>query len=67
MLTGNRILLFLLLCCGAVYSIPLEEFYDHGPAVDNALPKSDDSSSPEIFLRTPIKFFGELHNSIFVS
>lgn len=66
MLMDNRVLLWLL-CCGAVGALPIGEFYPHGPNVDKSLPKVEDISSTEIFLTTPITFFGELHSSLFVS
>lgn len=42
--------------------------YPHGRGVpDKILPPQDDVSSPELFLRTPIVFYGEVYNSIYVS
>ena len=54
-------------CCA--YGIPLDDFYIFGAgAADDALPRNDDSSSNPINLNQPgLRFFDEVHSSIFVS
>ncbi|XP_075224050.1 nidogen isoform X2 [Lycorma delicatula] len=66
MSVANRVLLWLL-CCGALEAVPLGEFYPHGTDLDSSLPKDDDVSSPEFVLKTPIRFFGEVYNSIYIN
>ena len=48
--------------------IQLEDFYPYGTDNgDNSVPTGDDISSGQINIVFPFPFFGEDHNSLFVS
>lgn len=48
-------------------TLVLSELYPQGSDQDRYLPREDDVSSHEIRLTTPIVFYGERYESIFVS
>jgi len=60
--------LALLLLAGVVGAVPRDRLYpfgaDHG---DQRLPPSDEGSSPEFELSTPVHFYDEVYNTLYVS
>ncbi|XP_063236036.1 nidogen isoform X2 [Bacillus rossius redtenbacheri] len=60
--------LVLLLLAAACQAIPREELYPYGQSLDASLPRElDDCASPEITLRVPIHFYGEVYHSVYVN
>ena len=51
-----------------VAAVPLQDFYPYGAVNgDQALPKSNDGSSPAIQLEVPFRFFSRERSTIYVS
>lgn len=44
-----------------------DQFYPHGPGIDQELPRGAEIPSPEVPLQVPIRLYGETYESIFVS
>lgn len=69
-IAGARFILLVaaLMRLAHVSAVPLSEFYSYGVSVgDQALPRSDDGSSPAIELEVPFRFFGRQRSTVFVS
>lgn len=64
----SLLLLYVLVFTGPSLAAPKNYLYNYGEeAGDKSLPKEDEVASPEIGLRAPIVFFGQVYNTIFVS
>lgn len=48
-------------------AITRDQFYPHGPGLDQKLPKGHEVPPPEVFLKVPVEFYGETYDSVFVS
>lgn len=67
--TSLLLTIFVTLSRVRIDAVPVEKFYpfgsEHG---DTALSKNArETSSPEIQLRVPVKFYSDLYNSLYVS
>ena len=63
---------FLFFVCGEIstitFALSLPNFYPFGEDVgDHVNPPNDDGGSGEVQISIPFPFFGEVHNSLFVS
>ncbi|XP_042869908.1 nidogen-like isoform X3 [Penaeus japonicus] len=68
MVKASSLLAVLLALIASSGAVQKSYFYNFGKdAGDTSLPPFDDISSPEINLRVPIIFFGQVYNSIFVN
>lgn len=64
----SLLLLYVLVFTGPSLAAPKTYLYNYGEeAGDRRLPGEDEVASPEIGLRAPFVFFGQVYNSVFVS
>lgn len=65
------IVLLLIFACGEIgvlNAVVLPNFYPFGTSEgDNVVPRNDDGSSGKLSVSTSFPFFGQNHNSLFVS
>ncbi|GBP55566.1 Nidogen-1 [Eumeta japonica] len=62
----TRLALTVAAACAA-HALSRDQFYPYGPGLDVQLPKGYEIASPEIKLKVPVVFYGEIYDSIYVN
>ncbi|XP_075974166.1 nidogen [Anticarsia gemmatalis] len=48
-------------------AVTRDQFYPYGPGLDRNLPKGSEIPSPEFSLKVPVRFYGEIYESVFIN